>query len=160
MDDLLVDLVVESYEEAPRQIVLDIDATDFEFHGDQEDRFFHGYYNEHCYLPVMMFVDRHPVLARDAHQRHHRFRQSPVAVNRNGWSGYLDPQCLEMGVDAFRYLPALRQVVLLFLPDFMETLHRLFGGVEHGCFRETGLACKAGQLIERVSRQSASFLRI
>ncbi len=47
MDDLLVDLVVESYEEAPRQIVLDIDATDFEFHGDQEDRFFHGYYNEH-----------------------------------------------------------------------------------------------------------------
>lgn len=64
MDDLLVDLLVESYEEAPRQIVLDIDATDFELHGDQEDRFFHGYYNEHCHLPVMMFVDRHPVLAR------------------------------------------------------------------------------------------------
>ncbi len=63
-DDLLVELLVETYEEAPREIVLDIDATDFELHGDQEDRFFHGYYDEYCYLPVMMFVDRHPVLAR------------------------------------------------------------------------------------------------
>ena len=61
MDDLLVELLIETYEEAPQQIVLDIDATDFELHGDQEDRFFHGYYNEYCYLPVMMFVDRHPV---------------------------------------------------------------------------------------------------
>ena len=42
MDDLLV----ENCEEALRQIVLDIDATDFELHGDQEDRFFHGYYDE------------------------------------------------------------------------------------------------------------------
>ena len=64
MDDLLVELLVEGYEEAPQEIVLDIDATDFELHGDQEDRFFHGYYNEYCYLPVMMFVDRHPVLVR------------------------------------------------------------------------------------------------
>ena len=42
MDDLLV----ENYEEAPREIVLDIDATDFELHGDQEDRILHGYYDE------------------------------------------------------------------------------------------------------------------
>ena len=63
-DDLLVELLVESYEEAPQQIVLDIDATDFEFYGNQEDRFNHGYYDEYCYLLVMMFVDRHPVLVR------------------------------------------------------------------------------------------------
>ena len=64
MDDLLVELLVETYEEAPQQIVLDIDATDFEFYGNQEDRFNHGYYDEYCYLLVMMFVDRHPVLVR------------------------------------------------------------------------------------------------
>ena len=64
MDELLVELLVENYEEAPREIVLNIDATDFELHGDQEDRFYHGYYDEYCYLPVMMFADRHPVLAR------------------------------------------------------------------------------------------------
>ena len=44
--DRMDDLLVENCEEAPRQIVLDIDATDFELHGDQEDRFFHGYYDE------------------------------------------------------------------------------------------------------------------
>ena len=64
MDDLLVEPLVEGYEEASQQIVPDIDATEFELHGDQENQFFHGYYNEYCYLPVMMFVDRHPVLAR------------------------------------------------------------------------------------------------
>ncbi len=44
--DRMDDLLVENCEEAPRQIALDIDATDFELHGDQEDRFFHGYYDE------------------------------------------------------------------------------------------------------------------
>ena len=60
-------------------------------------------------------------------------RESFLAVSRIGRSCYLDPQRLEMGVDTFRYLLALRQVVLLFLPDFMETLHRLFSSVEHRC---------------------------
>ena len=65
MDDLLVDQLVETHEETPREFVLDIDATDFELLDDQEDRFFHGYYNEVCYLPVVMFVDRHPILSGD-----------------------------------------------------------------------------------------------
>ena len=44
--DRMDDILVENCEEALRQIVLDIDATDFELHGDQEGRFFHGYYDE------------------------------------------------------------------------------------------------------------------
>ena len=63
MDALLVDLFVETCKEAPQEIVVDIDATDFELHGNREDRFFHGYDNEDCFLPVMMFVGRYPVLA-------------------------------------------------------------------------------------------------
>jgi hypothetical protein len=40
----------------PRRIVLDVDATDDETHGDQQLAFFHGYYNEHCYLPLLVFA--------------------------------------------------------------------------------------------------------
>ena len=65
MGELLVDQLVETHVEAPREFVLDIDATDFELLGDQENRFFHGYYNELCYLPVVMFVDGYPILSGD-----------------------------------------------------------------------------------------------
>jgi len=40
----------------PRQLVLDVDATDDETHGDQQLAFFHGYYEEHCYLPLLVFA--------------------------------------------------------------------------------------------------------
>jgi hypothetical protein len=40
----------------PRRLVLDVDATDDETHGDQQLAFFHGYYNEHCYLPLLVFA--------------------------------------------------------------------------------------------------------
>jgi hypothetical protein len=40
----------------PRRLVLDVDATDDETHGDQQLAFFHGYYDEHCYLPLLMFA--------------------------------------------------------------------------------------------------------
>ncbi len=49
---------------SPFEIVLDIDATDFALHGTQEQRFDHGDYRESCSLPVLMCVDRHPVLVR------------------------------------------------------------------------------------------------
>src|SRR5438105_6092457 len=52
---LLVDLFVESHERAPKQIILDLDATDDPLHGMQEGRFFHGYYDCYCYLPLYIF---------------------------------------------------------------------------------------------------------
>ena len=42
--------------EPPEVLVLDADATDFELHGDQEDKFFHGYYGHYCYLPLYIFA--------------------------------------------------------------------------------------------------------
>ena len=44
VDALLVDLFLEAHERAPREIVLDLDNTDIPLHGEQEGRFFHGYY--------------------------------------------------------------------------------------------------------------------
>ena len=63
-DRLLVDLFVEAHERAPRRIVIDLDATDIPLHGHQEGRFFHGYYDHHCYLPLYVFCGRHLLLAR------------------------------------------------------------------------------------------------
>ena len=61
---LLVDLFVEAHVRAPKQIILDLDATDDPMHGEQEGRFFHGYYDCYCYLPLYVFCGRHLLLAK------------------------------------------------------------------------------------------------
>lgn len=64
IDALLVDLFLEAHPKPPRQIVLDLDATDTPLHGRQEARFFHGYYNHYCYLPLYIFCEDHVLCAR------------------------------------------------------------------------------------------------
>jgi hypothetical protein len=55
IERLLVELFLEAHRTAPREIVLDLDATDDPLHGRQEGRFFHGYYDCYCYLPLYVF---------------------------------------------------------------------------------------------------------
>jgi hypothetical protein len=64
VDRLLIDVFLESTLRAPEQIVIDLDATDFPLHGDQEGRFFHGYYDHYCYLPLYIFAGEHLLGAR------------------------------------------------------------------------------------------------
>lgn len=64
IEALLVDLFLEAHGEAPEEIVLDLDATDDPIHGDQEGRFFHGYYGNYCYLPLYVFCGRHLLAAK------------------------------------------------------------------------------------------------
>ena len=52
---ILVDIFVESFKENPEQLILDFDATDDIVHGNQEGRFFHGYYKHYCFLPLYAF---------------------------------------------------------------------------------------------------------
>jgi len=61
---LLIDVFLESHPRPPREIVLDLDATDDPLHGMQEGRFFHGYYDCYCYLPLYVFCGRHLLLAK------------------------------------------------------------------------------------------------
>jgi hypothetical protein len=56
---LMVDLFLEAHQRAPSEIILDLDATDDPVHGEQEGRFFHGYYDCYCYLPLYVFCGRH-----------------------------------------------------------------------------------------------------
>ena len=64
IDALLCDLFIESHAEAPGQIVLDLDATGIPLHGHQPERFFHGYYDSYCYLPLYIFAGDQLLCAR------------------------------------------------------------------------------------------------
>jgi Transposase DDE domain group 1 len=64
VDELLVSVFLESHSEAPQEIVLDVDTTDLPLHGQQEGRFFHGYYDNYCYLPLYVFCGDHLLCAR------------------------------------------------------------------------------------------------
>jgi Transposase DDE domain group 1 len=63
-DEVMVDICVESQVEAPAEVVLDVDVTDDPLYGEQEGRFFHGYYREYCYLPLYIFWGEHLLCAR------------------------------------------------------------------------------------------------
>lgn len=65
IERLLVDLFVEAQgKDRPKEIWLDIDATDDPIHGNQEGKHFHGYYDEHCFLPLYVFSEGHLLSAR------------------------------------------------------------------------------------------------
>ena len=64
IERLLVDLFLDAHERPPKRIVLDLDATDDPIHGHQEGRFFHGYYDCYCYLPLYIFCGRHLLAAK------------------------------------------------------------------------------------------------
>jgi hypothetical protein len=64
IERLLVTLFLEAHEAPPKEIILDLDATDDPLHGQQEGRFFHGYYNCYCYLPLYVFCGRHLLAAK------------------------------------------------------------------------------------------------
>jgi hypothetical protein len=64
IERLFVDLFLEAHRRAPAQIILDLDATDDPLHGQQEGRFFHGYYDCYCYLPLYVFCGRHLLAAK------------------------------------------------------------------------------------------------
>jgi Transposase DDE domain group 1 len=64
IERLFVGLFLDAHDKAPAQITLDIDATDDPLHGHQEGRFFHGYYDTYCYLPLYIFCGRHLLAAK------------------------------------------------------------------------------------------------
>jgi hypothetical protein len=70
VDELLVSAFIESHPEAPAEIVLDMDTTDMPLHGRQEGRFFHGYYDSYCYLPLYIFCGDHVLCARMREANH------------------------------------------------------------------------------------------
>jgi hypothetical protein len=82
VDELLVKLFIEAHPSAPREIVLDVDTTDLPLHGKQEGRFFHGYYDCYCYLPLYIFCGDHILCARLREANHDAAFGSLAEVRR------------------------------------------------------------------------------
>ena len=64
IEALFVELFLGAHAAAPEEVVLDLDATDDPLHGNQEGRFFHGYYGHYCYLPLYVFCGDHLLCAK------------------------------------------------------------------------------------------------
>ena len=64
IETLFVDLFLDAHGQAPERLILDLDATDDPLHGRQEGRFFHGYYDCYCYLPLYVFCGDHLLAAK------------------------------------------------------------------------------------------------
>jgi hypothetical protein len=64
IESLFVTVFLDAHEAPPAEIILDLDATDDPLHGHQEGRFFHGYYDCYCYLPLYVFCGRHLLAAK------------------------------------------------------------------------------------------------
>ncbi len=73
IEDLFVDLFVEAHKSPPKRLVLDLDATDDPIHGHQEGRFFHGYYDCYCYLPLYNLLRSAPSCGQAPALEHRRF---------------------------------------------------------------------------------------
>lgn len=64
IETLFVNLFLESYSTPPRQIILDLDVTDDQVHGNQEQVFFNTYYGGYCYAPLYIFCGKHLLAAK------------------------------------------------------------------------------------------------
>ena len=64
VDRMLVDVFLQAHRDPPQEIVLDLDSTDIPLHGEQEERFFHGYYGHYCYLPLYIVCGEYVLCAR------------------------------------------------------------------------------------------------
>lgn len=82
IDELLTQLFIEAHPQVPAEIVLDIDTTDLPLHGKQEGRFFHGYYDEYCYLPLYVFCGEQVLCARLRESNHDASFGSLVEIKR------------------------------------------------------------------------------
>ncbi len=61
--EVLWDTFIRGHAKPPDEVILDFDATDIPLHGDQPEKFFHGYYDHYCYLPLYVFSGRFPLVA-------------------------------------------------------------------------------------------------
>ena len=58
LHEVLIDQFIASFRRPPKRLILDFDATDDAVHGQQEGRFFHGYYDHYCFLPLYVFCGK------------------------------------------------------------------------------------------------------
>jgi hypothetical protein len=78
MHQVLVEQFIASFAEPPTELILDFDATDDRVHGNQEGRFFHGYYGDYCFLPLYVFCGEQLLVSY--------LRPSKIDAARHAWA--------------------------------------------------------------------------
>jgi len=78
MHGAMVESFIASFPRAPEELVLDFDATEDPLHGRQEGRFFHGYYDCYCYLPLYVFCGSQLLVAY--------LRPSKIDAAKHAWA--------------------------------------------------------------------------
>ena len=76
--ELMVEQFIRSHKRTPKELILDFDATDDAVHGKQEGRFFHGYYDHYCFLPLYVFCGEQLLVSY--------LRPSNIDGARHGWA--------------------------------------------------------------------------
>lgn len=111
----IVDTFIASFTQAPKQLILDFDATDDHVHGPQENRFFHGYYDHYCFLPLFVFCGQQLLAAY--------LRPSKNDGARQAWA------ILSLLVKRFRQV--WPDVHIIFRGDGGFCRHRMLSWCEH-----------------------------
>ena len=78
LHEVLVEQFIASYKRPPRRLILDFDATDDRVHGQQEGRFYHGYYDHYCFLPLYVFCGEKLLVSY--------LRESRIDAARHAWA--------------------------------------------------------------------------
>ncbi len=78
-----MDIFLASYKKPPRQIVLDMDVTDDQVHGNQEGAFFNPYYKGVCYAPLYIFCGHHLLVAKLRSSNVDTCRRSITRIKKN-----------------------------------------------------------------------------
>ncbi len=123
--EALVETFIASFDAAPGELILDFDATDDAVHGKQEGRFFHGYYDHYCFLPLYVFCGERLLVSY--------LRPSKIDGANHAWS------ILSLLVKRLRQVwPEVR---IIFRGDGGFCRHKMFGWCErHGVGYIVGLA--------------------
>jgi len=144
MSKVLVEVFIASHDAPPEELVLDFDATDDAVHGKQEGRFFHGYYDHYCFLPLYVFCGDHLLVSY--------LRPSNIDGARHAWA------VLSLLVKRFR--KTWPDVKIIFRGDSGFCRWRMLRWCENnGVYYITGLAKNsrlngmAKPLLDRASRQ-------
>jgi len=133
MHKIFIQQFISSYELPPKELILDSDATDTILHGDQEGKFYHGYYNNYCFLPLHVFCNKQLLVSYQ--------RTSNQDGAKHSWA------ILALLVKAFR--KEWPKVRIIFRGDGGFCRHRMFDWCErNNVFYITGMP--RNKVLERV----------
>ena len=113
--EAMVENFIASHSQPPKQLVLDFDATDDRVHGKQEGRFFHGYYDHYCFLPLYVFCGEQLLVAY--------LRPSKIDGAKHAWA------ILSLLVKKLRQ--AWPKVEIILRADSGFCRHKMLGWCEH-----------------------------